>query len=143
MKKFHFPITLVMLLILLVFGRLLFANPNWNADYPMAGSTVGTIISQGTITPPNSYVTTGTARVTIWPVGGGPEIVTSFTLPSGQSGNISWGPWTVSGLTSGTPYNVSVDIDLTASNSSSTNAKSVTTGTVLTYTTDPAQQTPE
>lgn len=89
------------------------ANPDWAAKSPSQGlPKSGSVKVEGTCTPDVPYQTTGAVRVNYWPVGGGAKMVSVVQIPPGKTGRVAWGPFTLSGLTSGTSYNISVEIDL-------------------------------
>jgi hypothetical protein len=81
----------------------------WSSGYPKAGTMQGTMIVQGTTTASCGYSFSGTGTVYYWPGGGGIQQSTSITVNT-MTGN--WGPLTISGLTSGTSYNVVVQVNL-------------------------------
>jgi len=86
------------------------ATNTWSSGYPATGSMTGTISIEGSATLDSGYSSTANAQVTVIPVGGGDQIVQTFAITPGQTGTFGWGPVPVSGLTSGTSYNVIVSI---------------------------------
>jgi len=93
-----------------VFASAAWANPDWSSGYPKSGPTSGTIVVKGTVTLNCTQQTTGTVTVRTWPVDGGAETSQDFTITSGQTGMITWGELTVTGLTPAQNYNVVVEI---------------------------------
>jgi hypothetical protein len=117
---FIVAIALVGLLVSRVHGA---GGNTWAAGYPKASTMAGTILVKGTATADTGYTFTGTGQVAYWPVGGGQVQTTTITV----NGNGTWGESPVSGLTTGTTYNVVVQV----------NEKSGMT--TVTLATDPAQ----
>ena len=131
MKKLVVRGSGVAVIALLIIAGFVIANPDWAANSPSKSQLPGGIVVQGTITPDAPYQTSGSARVNYWPVGGGPKSVAAFLITAGQTGLVTWGPYTLSGLNPGQQYNFCVEIDVMDPN----------TFTTVTYETDTKQQT--
>jgi hypothetical protein len=105
-------------------------NPDWSAGYPQPGSSSGSIAVAGTITLDSFLTTTGNVYVAVWPVGGGVQTTTTFTISSGQTGTIDWGSFTVTGLGRNQQYNVYTQIEAV---DSGLNTQELTTDPAITY----------
>ena len=86
------------------------ANPDWTATYPKTGTNRGTILVRATANFGAGTTTNGTVVVTYWVVNGGAAKTQNFTIKAGQTGQIDTGVLTVTGLTAGQDYNVTVNI---------------------------------
>jgi hypothetical protein len=115
------------ILTLAVGGPLHASTIAWAMGSPHAGGGPGSIVLSGTLALDSGWTTDGSATVKCWPAGGG--LVTEFpeTL---TINNGSWGPVTVTGLTSNQTYNVTISIKI----KKGTSTKDLTI--------DPAQATP-
>ena len=81
---------------------------SWDCSYPAIGLTSGTIDVKGTFTVDSGWKL-GSNNVTVRVWQDGSEVTyTDFVITSPES--LSWGTFTVSGLTSGATYNVTVEM---------------------------------
>jgi hypothetical protein len=86
------------------------ANPDWYDGFPKTGTNAGTILVRATANFAAGTTTNGTVIVKYWNTGGGAIKQQNFTIKANQTGPIDTGELTVTGLTSGQKYNVTITI---------------------------------
>jgi len=85
-------------------------KPIYDTGYPKTGNNAGEILVKGTTQMDEGWTPTGSGQIVAWPVGGGATTSQSISVRADGT----WGEASIGGLTSGTNYNVVVQVTLRA-----------------------------